>query len=131
MTLLRVARVDATRNGDDVVVATLDYAGEVVPSTVELESLADIAVGTQPRRAPDAAREAATRCGQVITRNHKFEVDYEAAGFEIVGSVSPRDGDDTLQISDYYVWEWAAKLIANGEWFAVREDNEFWFLDDE
>ena len=126
VTLLRVVRVEATRTGDDVVVATMDYKGDGVPSPTELESLADIAVGTQPRPAPDAASEAVRSRVQVLTRNHKFELDFEAAGFEVVGSVSPRDGDDTVQISDYVVWEWAAQRIASGEWFEVREDNEFW-----
>jgi hypothetical protein len=99
-------------SGNSTIVVAVDFDGDQIPGPAVLDTLPD---RIEPAQRFDGLPWSASRFHVQVLRR----VDYEAAGFQRVGTIEQRKGDDTVSARAYTNWQglaWQMEFELTGQW---------------
>lgn len=100
--LLRVARIEDSRLGAAPILQVLDWRRPDVPAGWRLRRLKPL----------PQARGHAPATSYHVARHRKKDPDWADVGLTLVGSTSPRTGDDQAQARSYTTWSPLPQVLA-------------------
>ena len=123
-TLLRVARIEQDRSGRAPVVATLKWSASFLPPFWSLRWIPDPSIAVVKSVQRDGRRTKQWPAGSLVTLAPGRSGDFADAGFELIGKVPRRRGDEQMHWTQLCQWPVAADMIKNGDWFTPRTMNQ-------
>ena len=106
--LLRVARIDTDRYSVAPILRAIQFSGTTIPSAEPMAALADRPEVDQALRWQSPSPPWSSVRFRPTAHN---KTDYAGAGFEVVGQLGERPGDDDMRAQSFMEWPTLAKVL--------------------